>query len=77
MPCGVVRGFAGLCALPRIRPSPGCGNSRLPTAPVDDGPMETVAIPEVRKAGGLIGAELSGLEGRSRPHGKGDDDNLG
>jgi hypothetical protein len=36
--------------------------------------METVAIPEVRKAGGLIGAELSGLEGRSRPHRKGDDD---
>jgi alpha-ketoglutarate-dependent taurine dioxygenase len=37
---------------------------RLPAAPVlaDDGRMETVTIPEVRKSGGLIGAELSGLD---------------
>jgi taurine dioxygenase len=28
----------------------------------DDGPMETVTLPQVRKSGGLIGAELSGLD---------------
>src|SRR6202035_5833259 len=60
-----LRGLPGaLCGQPRIRPPPRCGNSRLPAASVlaDDGPMETVTIPEVCKSGGLIGAELSGQD---------------
>src|ERR1700733_2985970 len=54
----------GLCGQPRVWPPPRCGDSRLPPTPVlaDDGPMETVTMPQVHKSGGLIGAEVRGLD---------------
>src|SRR5215471_9443879 len=69
---GPVAGRCGKCPrwLPRVcvrrraRAGACCAGDRFPggSTGADDGAMETVTLPQVHRVGGLIGAELRGLD---------------